>query len=94
MASRATLAFGGGCPLASTVLREEGVTDLQELGLNERQVEALRLMVNEGRELTNSLYQKLFGVSRRTAIRDLARLVETGWVRQTGTGKGTRYIAE
>ena len=75
------------------LIPEEGMTDLRALGLNERQVEALRLMVNERREMTNSLHQKLFGVSRRTATRDLARLVETGWVRQIGTGKGTRYTA-
>jgi len=29
------------------------VTDLRALGLNERQIEALRLMINEGKELTN-----------------------------------------
>jgi len=71
-----------------------GVTDLRELGLNERQIEALRLMVNERRELTNTMYQELFEVSRRTATRDLKALVGTGWVRQKGTGKGTRYVAD
>lgn len=76
------------------LIPEEGVTDLRTLGLNERQIEALRLMVNEGREISNSLYQKLFDVSRRTATRDLAGLVETGWVRRRGKGKGTRYMAE
>jgi len=29
------------------LIPEEGVTDLRALGLNERQIEALRLMVNE-----------------------------------------------
>ena len=67
--------------------------DLRELGLNERQIEALRLMVNEGRELTNAMYQELFEVSRRTATRDLRTLLKTGWARQKGTGKGTRYVA-
>ena len=76
------------------LIPEEGVTDLRALGLNERQIESLRFMVNEGREITNSLYQKLFDVSRRTATRDLAGLVETGWVRRRGKGKGTRYMAE
>ena len=76
------------------LIPEEGVTDLQALGLNERQIEALRLMVNEGQEITNSLYQKLFDVSRRTATRDLAGLVETGWVRRRSKVKGTRYLAE
>ena len=71
-----------------------GVTDLRELALNERQIEALRLMVNEGREMTNTIYQELFGISRRTATRDLRALVRTGWVRQKGTRKGTRYVAE
>jgi len=76
------------------LIPEEGVTDLRALGLNERQIEALRLMVNEGKELTNSLYQTLFQVPRRTAARDLAGLVATGWVQQSGTRKGTRYTAQ
>ena len=62
--------------------------------MNERQIEALRLMVNEGQEMTNAMYQELFEVSRRTATRDLKALVRTGWVRQKGTRKGTRYVAE
>ncbi len=34
-----------------------GVVDLRGLGLNERQIEALRLMVNEGAEFTNQAYR-------------------------------------
>jgi len=60
------------------LIPEEGVVDLRELELNERQIEALRLRVNEGRELTSAVYQKMFGVSRNTASRDLAGLVDTG----------------
>ena len=66
---------------------------LRDLGLNERQIETLRLMVNEGREMTSALYQEMFGVSRNTASRDLARLVDTGWVRRLGTRRGSRYVA-
>lgn len=40
-----------------------GVTDLRELGLNERQIEALRLMVNEGMEFTNQAYREHSGVA-------------------------------
>jgi ATP-dependent DNA helicase RecG len=76
------------------LIPEEGVTDLRDLGLNERQIEALRVMVNEKREMTNTSYQKLFGVSRRTATRDLAALLKTVWVHRKGTGKGTRYVAD
>jgi predicted HTH transcriptional regulator len=64
------------------VISRAGVTDLRELGLNERQIEALRLMVNEGREMTSRLYQEMFDVYRNTASRDLARLMDTDWVKR------------
>ncbi len=75
------------------LISEEGVTDLRAFGLNERQIEALRMMTNEGIELTNASYRQLFDVSRNTASRDLSVLVQTGWVKAMGTGKGTRYKA-
>ena len=65
---------------------------LRALGLHERQIEALRLMVNESKELSNTDYRQLFNVSRNTASRDLQAL-ETGWVKVKGTGRGTRYRA-
>jgi len=70
-----------------------GVTNLRELGLTERQIEALRLMVNEGRELSNKDYREMFGVSNRTATTDLRDLVERGWARVEGKGPATRYAA-
>ena len=69
------------------------MTDLRALGLNKRQIEALRLMVNEGQELSNADYRRLFQVSKNTASRDLQALVKTGWVKIKGTGRGTRYRA-
>ncbi len=51
------------------------------------------MMTNEGKELTNATYRQLFNVSRNTASRDLQVLVQTGWVKTTGTGKGTHYQA-
>jgi ATP-dependent DNA helicase RecG len=72
---------------------ENRQTDLKELGLNERQVEALRLMVNEGKILTNTLYQRIFKVARRTALRDLQGLVETEQAKMIGIGKGAKYKA-
>ena len=66
---------------------------LRTLGLNERQIEALRLMVNEGQKLSSVGYRQLFNVSKNTASRDLRALVKTGWVRVEGTGRGTRYRA-
>lgn len=72
---------------------EEGVTDLRALGLNKRQIEALRLMVNERQELGNTDYRQLFNVSKNTATRDLQGLVETGWIEIKGVGRGIRYRA-
>jgi len=70
------------------------VVSLRELGLNERQIEALRLMVNERRKLSNKEYRETFGVSRQTATRDLKGLVETGWARESGSGRSLRYVAK
>ena len=75
------------------LIPEAGVTDLRALGLNERQAEALRLMVNEGVILTNRQYREMFQVASRTALRDLDRLVDTGWVRQVVRGRSTGYSA-
>ncbi|MGC8722177.1 MAG: ATP-binding protein [Caldisericaceae bacterium] len=72
---------------------EERQIDLRKLGLNERQIEALRMMVNEGKVMTNSIYQQIFNVSRRTSLRDLSKLVECGQARAVGTGKGAKYEA-
>jgi len=69
-------------------------TRLRALGLNERQIEALRLMVNEGKVLSNAGYRQLFNVSQRTATRDLTGLVQIGWVHQVGVKRGTRYTTQ
>jgi len=81
---RVTFHGPGDCIL--DLIPEEGVTDLRALGLNERQIAALRLMVNEGQTMTASRYTQMFGVTRRTAQRDLGNLV------QKGQGAATAYI--
>ena len=75
------------------LIPEAGVTDLRALGLNERQVQALALMVNEGRELTNREYREMFSVAKNTALRDLDGLVSTGWIRQIARGRSSGYLA-
>ena len=75
------------------LIPEEGVTDLRALGLNERQIEALRLMVNEGKELTNRWYRETFGITDRTALRDLSGLIAAGQAQRVGKGRNVRYIA-
>ena len=69
------------------------MTDLKELGLNDRQIEALRMMVNDKVVFTNSLYQKHFNISERTASRDLKGLVDKDQINATGKRKGRKYMA-
>ncbi|MCK4355540.1 DUF4062 domain-containing protein [Candidatus Bipolaricaulota bacterium] len=64
---------------------------LAERDLNPRQLEAVRVVRERG-SIGNSEYQETFGVSKRTAHRDLSGLVEKGVFERIGTtGKGTSY---
>lgn len=64
---------------------------LKRMGLNERQIKAVKY-VKENGEITNSDYQELLGVARRTATRDLTELVEKGILKSSETrGAGAYY---
>jgi len=63
------------------------------LGLNDRQIEALRLMVNERMVMTNTVYREKFKVSDRSALRDLYDLVKKGLVKRTGKRRAVEYQA-
>jgi len=69
-------------------------TDLKKLGLNERQIEALRLMVNEKKQITNKDYREIFKVTDRTALRDMNSLVEKGMILKKGFKKDAFYFAK
>ncbi len=69
-------------------------TDLKKMGLNERQIEALRLMVNEKRIFSNRPYRDLFNVSNQTFVRDMKILSEKGLVVAGGTGRALKYRAK
>lgn len=73
---------------------ENRQTDLKELGLNERQIEALRLMVNERRKFTNRKFRQLFKVTNKTAATDLNMLVKIGMVQLSGKGRSVEYSAK
>jgi ATP-dependent DNA helicase RecG len=60
------------------------------LSLNGRQEKALIYIDRHG-FITNSVYQDLTDVSRRTALRDLDDLVDNGVFIKEGEGKATRY---
>lgn len=79
--------------LVPSILKERQ-TDLKELGLNERQIGALRLMVNEKKELTNAKYRKLFKVSNQTFVRDMRLISGLGFIVSEGQGRSIRYRAK
>ena len=63
---------------------------LNKMGLDDRQVEAV-LFVKKHGEITNSIYQKVAGVSKATATRNIKELEEKGVLKNTGT-KGSSAI--
>jgi ATP-dependent DNA helicase RecG len=64
---------------------------LQQLGLNERQIKAV-LYVREKGKITNGEYQTINNISKRTATNDLSELVETyKLLNNIGFGAGSFY---
>ena len=64
---------------------------LKDLGLNERQIDALIYFKSKG-EIVNSEYQTHFNVAERTARYDLTDLVEKNLLIKTGDKKSAKYI--
>jgi ATP-dependent DNA helicase RecG len=76
-----------------TTLWRDWLTDtvMVNMGLNERQKEVVLYAKRNGR-ITNADYQKLAGITRKTAMRDLSVLVEQGAVVLVGSKRGAHYI--
>lgn len=68
--------------------------DLREVGLNDRQIEALRLMVNGKKQMTIKKYVSLFDVSDKTAKRDMGSLLRKSFIVKTGYKKGAYFKAK
>ncbi len=68
------------------------LTDDRMKGLNliERQVKAVQFLKSDFR-ITNTEYQKLTGVSRATAKRDLDEMVKLGLLKLEGAGRSAHY---
>ncbi len=60
-------------------------------GLNERQLDALVFFKEKG-EILTSEYVKKYGVTDRTALRDLSELIERGLIRKEGANRNARYV--
>jgi len=75
------------------LIPEKGKIDLKGLGLNERQIEALSLMVNEGKKFSNKEYRRSFNVSNQTFVRDMRLLKKLNLITTEGKGRSLRYRA-
>ena len=64
---------------------------LKNFDLNERQIKAI-YYVKETGKISNMEYQKICGISERTALRDLEYLMSLKLLSRTGRKKGTIYI--
>ncbi|NCC50461.1 MAG: DUF4062 domain-containing protein [Spartobacteria bacterium] len=87
-------AFRQSGPHFVTTIWRDWLTDevLAGLGLNERQLKAIRAVKEEGR-ITNKMYRDAFGVTDRTALRDLRELVSLKVFERVGeTGQHTYYV--
>jgi predicted HTH transcriptional regulator len=72
---------------------KERQIDLRELGLNSRQIEALKLMVNEKERMTTKKYCQKFKISRNTAYLDLSELLKKNMILVKGQGRSLYYVA-
>jgi ATP-dependent DNA helicase RecG len=64
---------------------------LAEYNLNSRQLQAIDYLKSNER-IANADYQKLSGVNRKTAARDLDGLVERGIIDRIGEKRGIHYV--
>jgi ATP-dependent DNA helicase RecG len=73
--------------------RKDTLTEehLRAIGLNERQVQAMLFVKEQGR-ITNHTYRQLNQVSNKTAYLELNELAEKGVLRREGTGKAVGYV--
>jgi ATP-dependent DNA helicase RecG len=65
--------------------------ELQQLGLNERQIDAI-LYIKEKGYITTSEYMKHYAISERTARNDLNRLIEIKLLNREGETNTARYL--
>ena len=66
--------------LMEVLTTKSSTINLKELGLNDRQIAALTIIVNEGRSFSINVYMEYFSVSRATASKDLNFLLKQGLV--------------
>lgn len=74
-------------------LYKTNIKALDKLGLNERQIKAYTLMVNEKKTFTIKNYLECFKISKPTALKDLNMMVELDLVVKSKKGRSNVYSA-
>ena len=67
------------------------ITPAMESRLNERQKKMVQMLAS-GEELTSRRCESEFGITRETATRDFALLLELGIAEKQGKGRSVRYV--
>lgn len=86
-----TVTFKGPGEKILDLVKPTNEVDLRELGLNGRQIKVLNYMQTE-KVITVQEYAKLYGVTLRSAQRDLNELIEKDLIKRMGVGRATRYL--
>lgn len=63
------------------------------LALNDRQKKAIQYVKEQG-EITNAAYRDQYGITDRTALRDIEELVELNIFKKEGAGRATKYLID
>ncbi len=69
--------------------KKEELPDIENL--NERQKKAVDYLIKEGR-ISNKIYQEINNLTRETSKRDLAEMVEKGFLLRIGDGRSVSYV--
>ncbi|MFH1391196.1 MAG: ATP-binding protein [Candidatus Diapherotrites archaeon] len=72
------------------LVKPTGEINLQEIGLNERQIKILNFLQKQGSVLRKQL-EDHFGITKKTTTRDLNQLIDKGLVKKEGKAKNVRY---
>ena len=76
----------------SKIFKDQFTDDqLQKMGLNDRQIEAVRY-VKENGNISNRIYRDMFDITEKTAFRDFEKLTKLNLLRKEGEKKGTIYL--
>ncbi|MBT4511141.1 MAG: Fic family protein [Chloroflexi bacterium] len=59
--------------------------------LTERQIRIIEMIHDQG-QIANRDVREMFGVSHQTAVKEIAKLVDSGLIKSEGLGRNTHYI--